>query len=565
MTELGETRAEQRGLEALSPFELKNRLIQRAGEHERTARHDRRQDDTMLSAGRGNPNWTALPPREAFFLLGRFAIAEAREDWNEWPALGGMPRVDGIAERFELYLDQNAGEPGADLLRRIMRTVPEAQADAVVHELVDGIIGDRHPAPDRMLPFCERAVGEYVARAMGGKAPKGGYDLFATEGGTAAMCYVFDSLQANRVLRRGDRIALMTPIFTPYLEIPRLERYGLDVTEVSASRGTENGFHTWAYDDSEIDKPADPSIRLLCLVDPSNPPSVRLSDRALERIAGIVENHNRDSVIVTDDVYGTFADGFTSLMEAAPHNTIGVSSFSEYFGATGWRLGVVGLHPDNTVDEQIARLGAEDARALEERHSSIATDVPGLGFIDRMVADSRAVALNHTAGLSTPQQVQMALFRDVRHGLGRGRVPAPYQGDPVPAAGGAVRGAGSGSPGRPAARRLRRRAGPAALDRPDVGRGLRALASGAVRARGPGAAPGRGGRGGRAQRRRVRRARVVGPGVAGQPRPRRLRPHRPRPAKHLRAGPPPLHRRRARVLTPPGGRRRAPAPAAARW
>ena len=31
-------------------------------------------------------------------------------------------------------------------------------------------------------------------------------------------------------------------------------------------------------------------------------------------------------------------------------------------------------------------------------------------FIDRMVADSRMVALNHTAGLSTPQQIQMELF-----------------------------------------------------------------------------------------------------------------------------------------------------------
>lgn len=33
-----------------------------------------------------------------------------------------------------------------------------------------------------------------------------------------------------------------------------------------------------------------------------------------------------------------------------------------------------------------------------------------LKFIERLVADSRAVVLNHTAGLSTPQQVQMALF-----------------------------------------------------------------------------------------------------------------------------------------------------------
>jgi len=33
-----------------------------------------------------------------------------------------------------------------------------------------------------------------------------------------------------------------------------------------------------------------------------------------------------------------------------------------------------------------------------------------LKFIDRLVADSRVVALNHTAGLSLPQQLQMTLF-----------------------------------------------------------------------------------------------------------------------------------------------------------
>lgn len=404
MTEPEETRADQRSPEPLSPFVLKDRLIQRAGDH------DRLRADAAPGAGRGAPDWTALPPREAFLLLGRFAVAEAREAWNEWPAFGGMPREEGIAERFGLFLDQNAGEPGADLLRRIMPTVPEPHADAVVHELANGVLGDAYPAPDRMLPFCERSVRACLERSMGGRAPRGGYDLFATEGGTAAVYGILDSLQANRLLRRGDRIALMAPVFTPCLEIPRLERYPFEVTEVSASPGTENGFRTWTYDDSEIDKLADPSVRLLCLVNPSAPPSVRLSDRALERIAGIVDNHNRDLVIVTDDVDGTVVDGSTSLLEAAPRNTIGVSSFSAYFGATGWRTGVIALHPDNTVDEQIARLGPEDARALEERYCAITADVPGLKFIDRMVADGRSVAPGRTAGLSTPQQVQMALF-----------------------------------------------------------------------------------------------------------------------------------------------------------
>jgi len=49
-------------------------------------------------------------------------------------------------------------------------------------------------------------------------------------------------------------------------------------------------------------------------------------------------------------------------------------------------------------------------KELHTRYESITTEPDKLKFIDRLVADSRTVALNHTAGLSTPQQVQMVLF-----------------------------------------------------------------------------------------------------------------------------------------------------------
>ncbi|MGA2929252.1 MAG: bifunctional aspartate transaminase/aspartate 4-decarboxylase [Solirubrobacteraceae bacterium] len=93
-----------------------------------------------------------------------------------------------------------------------------------------------------------------------------------------------------------------------------------------------------------------------------------------------------------------------------PRNTIGVYSFSKYFGATGWRLGVIAIHPDNIFDEKIAALGNDDKQALSERYAAITLEPERLKFIDRLVADSRDVALNHTAGLSLPQQAQMALF-----------------------------------------------------------------------------------------------------------------------------------------------------------
>ncbi|MDR8458823.1 bifunctional aspartate transaminase/aspartate 4-decarboxylase, partial [Acinetobacter baumannii] len=117
-----------------------------------------------------------------------------------------------------------------------------------------------------------------------------------------------------------------------------------------------------------------------------------------------------DLIILTDDVYGTFADNFKSLFAICPDNTILVYSFSKYFGATGWRLGVIALSNNNVLDKQIANLSKKEKKELEDRYSSLATGPAGSKFIDRVVADIRNVALNHTAGLSTPQQVQMVLF-----------------------------------------------------------------------------------------------------------------------------------------------------------
>jgi aspartate 4-decarboxylase len=116
-----------------------------------------------------------------------------------------------------------------------------------------------------------------------------------------------------------------------------------------------------------------------------------------------------DLILLTDDVYGTFADNFVSLFALVPKNTILIYSYSKYFSATGWRLGAVATHRDNMLDRLIAELPADVKKALHHRYESITSEPDKLKFTDRFVADSRTVALNHTAGLSTPQQVQMVL------------------------------------------------------------------------------------------------------------------------------------------------------------
>ncbi len=262
-----------------------------------------------------------------------------------------------------------------------------------------------------MLVHAETIVQQYLAKAMyDGRPPAGKFDLFAVEGGTAAMCYVFGSLIANRVLKRGDTIALGTPIFTPYLEMPLLDEFGFKTVELAQSEMAADGRHTWQYPDAEIEKLADPKVKAFFVVNPSNPASVAMRPRTMQKIVELVRTKRPDLILLTDDVYGTFVDGFRSLAAELPHNTILVYSYSKYFGCTGWRLGVVSLHEHNVVDEAIARLPEADRQALHRRYHNMVVDPDGLKFIDRMVADSRDVALNHTAGLSLPQQVQMTLF-----------------------------------------------------------------------------------------------------------------------------------------------------------
>jgi aspartate 4-decarboxylase len=389
--------------EALSPFEIKDELINLA------KATSKRTQSAFLNAGRGNPNWVATTPREGFFLLGQFAITESKRVMEHPSGIGGMPQAKGIAGRFEAWLAKHADMPGASFLSEMLPYAVKKfgfDPDAFVHELVDSIIGDNYPVPDRMLVHNERIVHEYLMWAMCGQPrPSGKFDIYAVEGGTAAMCYIFKSLKANRLLMPGDTIALGTPIFTPYIEMTHLEDYDLKVVEIKAPQ--ENRFQ---FTDEEIKKLEDPKIKAFFIVNPANPSGMGVSPETIAKLTNLVKTKRSDLMLLTDDVYGTFVHGFRSLLGELPHNTIGVYSYSKYFGCTGWRLGAIAIHEDNIFDKMIGKLPDNAVKALDKRYGPLTLEPRKLKFIDRIVADSRDVALNHTAGLSLPQQVMMSLF-----------------------------------------------------------------------------------------------------------------------------------------------------------
>lgn len=399
----------EKELEKLSPFEVKSTLISLAEDDAK------RSTATFLNAGRGNPNWLLTRPRRAFFLLGDFAVEEAEAKMYDKPmGIAASPSQKGVATRFLAFLDRNAGNPGSEVLRHYytyMTTEHKADPDELVFELVDGILGDHYPIPPRSLKYTEVILRDYLRWAMGGKDDMTQFDLFPTEGSTAGMCYAFNSLKQNFLLNEGDKIALFTPCFTPYIEIPQLQEFGLEIVNVSANKVEKNGYHDWQYPDEELDKLRDPSVKAVCITNPSNPPSVCLAPEVLDKLVDIVKNDNPNLMIITDDVYGTFIDGFRSLMYVLPYNTMCLYSFSKYFGATGWRVAAMAIRSDSNVfDDRLAALPEDKKKALDARYESLVLEPRKLKFVDRLVADSRLVGLNHTAGLSCPQQIQMALF-----------------------------------------------------------------------------------------------------------------------------------------------------------
>lgn len=388
----------------ISPFEFKNKLIDLA--------KDKKSAHILLDAGRGNPNWTASTPRDAFFTFGHFAVSETKRTFESCD-LAGIPHKEGVYNRFLKFIEENKNFPAIELLEKIIDYGIKEKGfnpDDFLYELCDAIIGDNYPYPDRMLPHIEAIVHDYLLKELCYLPPSKKFKLFAVEGATAAMCYIFDSLIANELLQRKDKIAIMTPIFTPYLEIPQLPRYDLESIYIHASEINEEGSYTWQYPEEELNKLKDPSIKALFLVNPSNPPSMAIHDKSKELLKDIVTNYNPNLMIISDDVYGTFVNKFQSLVADLPHNSIGVYSYSKYFGVTGWRLGTLALYEDNIFDKLISELPSEKKEMVNKRYESLSTNPEKIPFIDRIVADSRQVALNHTAGLSTPQQVQMAFF-----------------------------------------------------------------------------------------------------------------------------------------------------------
>lgn len=358
-----------------------------------------------LDAGRGNPNWINAQARYAFTRFMNFAIGECELDMKQG-AMAGHGRQTGVGERFDAAMDPD-DPTDAFLIAAVDYCVNSLglDKDTLLKELGDAVIGDYYPTPSRCLPCTETIQNAYLQSTLYKDADLAKEThIFPTEGGSAAMVYIFEALSHNRLLKAGDQIAIGTPIFTPYMQIPSVKDYGLVSIDVSSTE--ENN---WDIPEKELAKLEDPAVKAFFLVNPSNPASHALTEKTLERLRQVVEK-NPDLIILTDDVYGTFSQDFKTVYAALPHNTILVYSYSKLYGATGWRVGMIAMNENNVCDRLLRNLPEADKAFLRSEYAIVTTQPDDMPFLDRVVADSRSIGLYHTSGLSTPSQVFMDIL-----------------------------------------------------------------------------------------------------------------------------------------------------------
>jgi aspartate 4-decarboxylase len=387
-------------LDKISPFELKNRLIKLAG-------------PKILNAGRGNPNFFNSYIRTIFTKLQQGCIL-ASQKYKSSSDLKLYPSTSDHNYKSKLLaIPWNKQEK--HFMKQYLSFLEKSNKSSkntneLYYDIFLSSLGSFYPSPPQIQPHVQIITQHFMHHLIYKQSSKSNpspqdFDIFATEGAANGILYVFNTLKYNHLLNPGDTIAIITPIFSPYLEIPILKTYGLKIITLKSLPSLD-----YSLPQSEIEKLRDKKIKGLFMVNPSNPGGYSLSKQNIQAIGEIVNTERQDLIILSDNVYAPFAQEYNSLLISCPKNTIEVFSLSKYFGTTGWRLGIVMVAKNNRFNHLIKQLPHTKQELMNKRYSSATIHPSDLTFINRIVFDSRQVAEAHVGGLSTPQQVILALM-----------------------------------------------------------------------------------------------------------------------------------------------------------
>jgi len=135
----------------------------------------------------------------------------------------------------------------------------------------------------------------------------------------------------------GDRVAMATPFYPPYVNILT----ALGMVPVMLEAGPETRFQPTV----KMLEKLDPRPQGLIVASPCNPAGTMLHPDELAAIARWC--HENDVRLISDEIYhGLNYDSPIATAAAYSPSAIVVNSFSKYFSMTGWRIGWLALPED---------------------------------------------------------------------------------------------------------------------------------------------------------------------------------------------------------------------------
>jgi aspartate 4-decarboxylase len=256
-----------------------------------------------------------------------------------------------------------------------------------------------------MQPHLERVAERYIVRFTGSTLDDDHrFDVFATEGGAAAMTYIFTTLRVNGIVGPGDAVAVATPTYTPYLQIPVLERIGFSVVEIKAA-----SHQAYRFDELALDALRDPRIKVFFVINPGNPDSRAVTPERLADLTAIVERDRADLLIVNDTAYATFVESFhgvTAVIRATSSSALLLQGVRGDGQPARVRRGAPRLRGRPCAGRQVGRgqgaaAGAVPGGVRRRRGDAVHPAAAGRQPPGRVAQHRR---------LATPDQVQMTLF-----------------------------------------------------------------------------------------------------------------------------------------------------------
>jgi aspartate/methionine/tyrosine aminotransferase len=250
-------------------------------------------------------------------------------------------------------------------------------------------------------PIGQPHIRAVVARELlAGRANLGrgapaihGNEIILTSGANHALGIIFRALRRLGHLKPGDCVGMIEPVYSPYVKIAG-DELGLDVRTIPT-----NSSNSWQPTVEQVRQfrssveAEGVTLRLVVIVNPSNPTGGAVSPEVLDEIASLARATG--AIVIEDIVYHEFLpmSAFASLWAVLPEQTLLVHSMSKFMRATGTRLGVM-VVSDAFDDTMTTRLASAESFRDALAHNK----GPGPGG-----------SLSHTDHVPTPMQWQMAV------------------------------------------------------------------------------------------------------------------------------------------------------------